>query len=157
MSMNQPGCPMPDISEEVTINHELVIPPEKPPMEALLKYWVTFTITKARVIETRITVTGENQQQVPLRKVIVDGVATITVKYVADVPDQQVHGAHFDVPFQSLIEWPGGPPEGTAVCVEVIREHVQIDRIDERRLRKVIVIQLNVCLQTGPECPDQSL
>lgn len=154
--MNQRKCNPPELFGELTINHELVVPDHKPPMEALLKYWVDFTLSKARVIDTRLTVT-QDQQQVPLRKVIINGNARITIKYAADVPDQQVHGAEFDVPFEGLIEWPGGPPEGTAICVDIVPEHVQIDRIDERRLRKVLVIQLNICQSTEPECPDQNL
>ena len=141
------GCPVPEVYGELTINHELVLPDQKPPMEVLLSYKVDFEITKLEVIETKLTVEKE-QQVVPLRKVIVDGTAKIVVKYAADVPDQQVHGAHFDVPFSTLIEWPDGPPGGSAVCAEIVPEHVQIDQIDDRRLRKVIVIQVNICQQT---------
>ncbi|MFA4885543.1 MAG: DUF3794 domain-containing protein [Desulfotomaculaceae bacterium] len=141
------GCKIPEVFGEVAINHELVIPSQKPPMEVLLSYTVDFEITKAEVIDTKLTA-GKDSQTVPLRKVIVDGTAKITVKYAADVPDQQVHGAHFDVPFNALVEWPDGPPEGEAICVEVVPEHVQIDQIDSRRLRKVIVIQVNICKQT---------
>lgn len=131
---------------ELVINHELTIPHIKPPMEKLLAYKIDYEITKAVVIATKLTTNDQPPQ--PIRKVIVDGTAKIKVKYVADVPDQQVHGAHFNEPFNKLIEWPGGPAEGTPLCVEVVEEHVQIHMLDDRHLSKVIVIQLNVTVDT---------
>jgi len=130
---------------EIIINHNLEIPSIKPSMERLLEYRIDYEITKAEVIGTKL-VTDDNPP-LPLRKVIVDGIAHIIIKYVALVPDQQVHGAHFDEPFSTLIEWPGGPPPGTPICVDIIEEHVQIHMLDERRLSKVIVLQLTVTIK----------
>lgn len=133
-----------EVWDEMVINHNLTIPPQKPPMEKLLGYKIEYMITKAEVIATKLV--SDDNPPLPIRKVIIDGVAKIMVKYVADVPDQQVHGAHFEECFQDLIEWPGGPAPGTNICVEVVEEHVQIHWIDDRHLSKVIVIQLNVTI-----------
>lgn len=134
----------PEVWDELVINHDLTIPDIKPPMEQLLGYKTQYEITKAELIGTKLTT--NDQPPLPIRKVIVEGVVKITTKYVADVPDQQVHGAHFEEPFSGLIEWPGGPAPGTPVCVEVLEEHVQIHMLDERHMSKVIVIQLNVSI-----------
>lgn len=131
-----------EVWDEIVINHNLTIPDIKPPMERLLGYKIEYTVTKAEVIATPLMT--DDQPPLPIRKVIVAGTAVITVKYVADVPDQQVHGAHFEEPFSDLIEWPGGPAPGSPLCVEVIEEHVQVHKLTGRLISKVIVIQLNV-------------
>lgn len=130
--------------DEMVINHNLAIPDQKPDMERLLGYKVEYIITKAEVIGTRLM--SDTDPPLPIRKVIVDGIARIYIKYVAAVDDQQVHGAHFDEPFSRLIEWPGGPLPGTSICVEITEEHAQIHMLDERHLSKVIVIQLDVTI-----------
>lgn len=128
--------------DELVINHNLTIPDKKPPMEKLLGYMIRYEITKAEVIDTRIMT--NTQPSLPVRKVIIEGLARIVIKYVADVPDQQVHGAHFEEPFAKLIEWPGGPPPGSPICVEITEEHAQIHMIDNRHLSKVIVIHIDI-------------
>jgi hypothetical protein len=130
------------IYQEIAIDHELVIPPYKPPAEAILDAVVDFEITKAVVIDTPLLY-PENPT-LPLKKVLVLGQANIIVKYVADVPDQQVHGAHFEVPFCTLIEWPGGPPQGTAICIEPVIEKSLFCLEDGRRIWKIIIVRLDV-------------
>ena len=132
------------VATEIVINHNLEIPCIKPSMEHLLEYMIDYEITKAEVIGTKL-VTGDNPP-LPIRKVIVDGIAHITVKYVALVCDQQVNGAHFDEPFSTLIVWPGGPPPSTHVCVEFIEEYVQLHQMCERKISKTIVLQLTVSI-----------
>ncbi len=132
----------PEIWDELAINHNLTIPDHKPQMERLLGYKVKYEITKAAVIATPLVT--DDIPPLPIRKVIVVGLAKIITKYVADVPNQQVHGAHFEEPFSKLLEWPGGPAPGSPICVEVLEEHVQIHMLDSRHMSKVIVIQLNI-------------
>lgn len=130
------------IYTEIALDHELVIPPQKPPAECLLDVVVDFDITKAVVIDTPLR-TPENPT-LELQKVLVVGTAKIIIKYVADVPDQQVHGAHFDVPFCTIIEWPGGPPQGTEICIEPVVEKSRVCLTDGRRIFKIIVVRLDV-------------
>lgn len=127
---------------EIVIDHNLVIPDIKPPAECLLDTVIDFDITKAVVFDTPLIspeITG-----VPLRKALVVGVAHIIVKYVADVPDQQVHAAHFDVPFNALIEMPDGPTQGTNICVEPVIEKSVFCLEDGRRISKIIVVRLDI-------------
>jgi hypothetical protein len=127
---------------EIVIDHNLVIPDHKPPAECLLDSVIDFDITKAIVFDTPLEspeITG-----VPLRKVLVVGIAHIIVKYAADCPDQQVHGAHFDVPFNALIEWPDGPTQGTNICVEPVVEKSVFCLVGDRQILKTIVVRLDV-------------
>ena len=129
---------------EIVIDHPLIIPPQKPPAECLLEAVVTFDITKAIVIDTPLLYPED--PNLPLKKVIVVGVAHIVVKYAADVPDQQVHAAHFDVPFNAIIEWPNGPHGGTPICIEPVIEKQVFCLVDGRTISKIIVSRLDVYL-----------
>ena len=142
----------PEIFDELVINHDLTIPENKPPMERLLGYKVKYEITKAEVIATPLQ--SDDQPPLPIRKVILEGIAKITIKYVAAVEDQQVHGAHFDVPFSKLLIWPGGPAPSSPLCIDVLEEHVQFHMLDERHISKLIVIQVNVSvnMEGGGNC-----
>ena len=127
---------------EIIINHDLVIPNIKPPAERLLDTLIDFDITKAIAFDTPLEspeITG-----VILRKALVIGVAKIIVKYVADRPNQQIHAAHFDVPFNALIEMPDGPTQDTKICVEPVVEKKVFCLIDGRRITKSIVVRLDI-------------
>lgn len=127
---------------EVPIDSKLIIPPQKPPMECILDTMVDIEITKAEVIDTPLVYPEDTSLQ--LRKVIITGIAKIKIKYSALVDDQQVHLAHFDVQFCTLIEWPGGPPQGTPIIVKPIIEKAVFIKEDERRIFKALLIHLEV-------------
>ncbi|GAB6139126.1 DUF3794 domain-containing protein [Halanaerobaculum tunisiense] len=144
MDCRQNSCTgPPDISKEITIDSTLIIPDQKPSLESILDYFVEFEITKTEIIDTNITV-GDPPQQ--LQKVIVMGEAQIYVKYVGETEagDQPVHAAHFKAPFDTLIEWPGGPPGGTPICVCISKEHFQLEPLDNRYLFKVLVAKIDI-------------
>ncbi|MFA4885545.1 MAG: SPOCS domain-containing protein [Desulfotomaculaceae bacterium] len=132
------------IFTQVAIDHLLTIPEQKPPAECLLDAVVDFDITKAVVIDTPLLYPEDPPPQRELQKVLVVGTARIIIKYSADVPDQQVHAAHFEIPFNALIEWPGGPPQGTPICIEPVIEKTKFCLLDDRRIFKVIVVRLDV-------------
>ncbi|SHG88360.1 protein of unknown function [Thermosyntropha lipolytica DSM 11003] len=127
---------------EVPIDSKLIIPPQKPPMECILDTMVDIEITKAEVIDTPLVYPEDTSLQ--LRKVIITGIAKIKIKYSALVDDQQVHLAHFDVQFCTLIEWPGGPPQGTPIIVKPVIEKAIFIKEDERRIFKALLIRLEV-------------
>jgi len=130
------------IFTEIALDSQLVIPEHKPPAECLLDTIIDFHISKTVVIDTPLVVPENPALQ--LKKVLIVGVAKIIVKYVADVPDQQVHAAHFELPFNALIEWPGGPPQGTAICVEPVVEKSTLCLQDDRKIFKIIIVRLDV-------------
>lgn len=130
------------IYKEIAIDDLLSIPPQKPEAECLLDSVIDFDITKAVVIDTPLVCPETPTEQ--LQKVLVVGTVKIIVKYSAAEPTQQVHAAHFEVPFNALIEWCGGPPQGTEICVEPVVEKAKFCLQDGRRIFKVIVVRLDV-------------
>lgn len=134
------SCP-PDVCKEISINHILTIPCAEPPVECILHSFAEIEITNAFVIKTPLV---SGPCCIPVRKVVITGKAHITVKYAADVPDQQVHAAEFCIPFKSLMEWPGGPPPGTPICIDVIEEHFQVDKLEPCNLFAAMIIRIDV-------------
>lgn len=130
------------IFTELPIDSKLIIPPQKPPMECILDTIVDVEIDKAEVIDTPLLYPEDTTLQ--LRKVIITGTVKIKVKYTALVEDQQVHLAHFNVDFCTIIEWPGGPPQGTKIVVKPIIEKQVFYREDERKIFKAILLRLEV-------------
>lgn len=134
-----------EVYKEFIINHNLQIPTVKPPMERFLSQKIEYNITKLTLIDTQL-VTDDNPP-LPIRKVVVGGTVIITVKYVAAVPEQNVHGAHFEEKFALLVEWPGGPNPGTPLCAEVITEYMNFRMSGERTISKTIVAQIEIKTQ----------
>ncbi len=132
-------------NNEIILDHQLVIPPHKPPAECILDVVVDFDIKKAVVIKTPLVCPEDPTKN--LQKILILGTATVIVKYVADLPDQQVHGAHFDIPFHALIEWCGGDAAGTPICVEPVIEKKKFCLLDDRNIFKVILVRLDVYKQ----------
>lgn len=130
------------IFNEVPIDSKLIIPPQKPPMECILDSIVNVEITKAEVIDTPLVYPEDPGVQ--LRKVIITGLVKIKIKYSALVPDQQVHMAHFDIQFCTLLEWPDGPPQGTPIVIKPILEKAIFIKEDERKIFKAILVRLEV-------------
>lgn len=127
---------------QIPIDSKLIIPPQKPPAECILDYFVDVEIIKAEVIDTPLLYPEDPTLE--LRKVIVVGVVKIKIKYSADVPDQKVHVAHFDIQFCTLIEWPGGPPQGTPIKVNPVIEKKIFKLEDGRRIYKALLLRLDV-------------
>lgn len=127
---------------EVPIDSKLIIPPQKPDIECILDTIVDVEITKQEVIDTPLLYPED--PTLSLRKVIITGIVHIKIKYSALVPDQQVHLAHFDIPFCTLIEWPDGPPQGTPITVVPIIEKQIFIAEDTRRIFKAILLLLEI-------------
>lgn len=134
-------CARPQTSKQITVNKTFVIPPLKPGVEEILTSSVDIAIKRANVINTPIAGPCPHK---PLRKVIVIGKAQVIVKYVGEESNQQVQAIVKDIPIQVLVEWAGGPPEHTAVCVHVIQEYFQVELLDHRHIYTVLI--LNVCV-----------
>lgn len=145
------------IYAEEAIDSKLIIPPQKPPMECIIDTFIDIQIDKQEVIDTPLLAPHcpPFEPPLPLRKVIITGIAKIKIKYSALVPDQRVHSAHFNVPFCTLIEWPGGPPQGTPIVVKPVIEKQVFRKEDERLIFKAILIRFDVYRSAppGPICP----
>jgi len=121
---------------QVALNGLLEIPLNKPPKEEIFNVRHEIDITKF----TTITV-----KRPPGKKVLVVGKVMLGIEYIADVPDQKVHFAHWDIPFQVLIKNDDGSlldldfnlDEYIAhACVE----HEEVMQVDERTIAKEIVL-----------------
>lgn len=81
---------------QVVVSEQVALPPEKPDIEEVLDVISDVTITNKEVLTN---------------KVVVEGVLTLQVIYVAALVGQPVHHAHFRVPFTQFIEVPGAEPD----------------------------------------------
>lgn len=74
--------------KQVSINEYLVVPCVKPPIEQLLEVKVHPVVDECVIIETPVG-----------KKLVIKGYVEQKIIYVADVPCQSVHAAHFTIPF----------------------------------------------------------
>lgn len=91
---------------EMYIPEILCIPEQKPDIEQLLSISSKACIISQKVIRTPDPITRPTNQEGLLltgKKLIIEGILKQKIIYVADVPEQSVHAAHFDVPFSAFI------------------------------------------------------
>lgn len=96
-----PQSNYPEIDEgtfhtQIAVDELLVLPPPKPDIEQLVKVQVNVEITRTKIIPTPVGY-----------KAVVRGVVKQKIMYVADVPEQSLHAAHFERPFCTFISIPG--------------------------------------------------
>ncbi len=112
---------------QATLREVVDIPREKPDAQKILETFVTnVEVPEAEVIRN---------------KVIVRGVVTVKVTYVADRPDQPVHAFVAEIPFTVFIEVPGAEP-GANVNVMVESEFVQASLEDGRQVAIKLVLKV---------------
>lgn len=85
----------------------LTIPSQKPDIEELVSITSRIKIIAQKVIETPTPTSGneENEEGTKLtgKKLIIEGILRQKVVYTAEVAEQSLHSAHFDVPFSAFI------------------------------------------------------
>lgn len=146
LSYDKESCVQSHTSKQLTLNETCVISSFKPVAEEILTSSVNIEIKRADVINTPIVSLCQHR---PFRKVIVIGKAQVIVKYVGEGPDQQVHAIVKDIPIQLLVEWAGGPPEHSSVCVHIIEEYFQVELLDQRSLYIVLILNVDVSRRQG--------
>lgn len=127
---------------QVPLSKKYALPTEKPPIECILSTSADAEINKQLVIDTPLLY--PEKPTLPLKKVLVTGDINVKVKYSALVEDQQVHLAHFDIDFCSLIEWPGGPPQGTPILVKPTFEKAIHIMKGPRLIYSAFIIRMDV-------------
>jgi hypothetical protein len=110
---------------EISVPELLTIPDEKPDIEQIDKIFVKVKIISKRVVATPVA-TVENAEGTKLtgRKLIVEGIIEQKIVYTADVPEQSLHSAHFNIPFSAFIVLPKDVKLEDKFCVEVCVEDV---------------------------------
>ncbi|MEW6541667.1 MAG: DUF3794 domain-containing protein [Bacillota bacterium] len=114
---------------QVTIREVVGIPQQKPDAQKILET----IVTNVEVTETDV---------IP-NKVIIRGVVTVKVVYVADRPDQPVHAFTVDIPFTTFVDVPGAVPDAS-VNVMVDAEFVQAAIDNSRRVAVKLVLRIVV-------------
>lgn len=132
------------IFAEVILCNNLEIPPQKPDIEHITNITIEPFITDIEVIDVDL---GDG---VTYKKVVVTGCVKKGLEYSADEPEQQVHFAHFEIPFQGLIGLRpcdttnrGLLPDGFDIeqwNINVCLEHEQNHVIDGRHFKEVLVL-----------------
>lgn len=119
------------------------IPCQKPDVEQILKVIVEAVITSSRPIKTPVGTSLEGQNLTGW-KLIVEGQIKEKVQYVADLPDQPSHAAHFIFPFSTFVVLPEDFVIGTPVTVTPFIEDVYVEQLDNRCMFKNTTILLTV-------------
>ena len=129
---------------QLFIPEVLCVPCQKPDIEELMSVTARVEIISQRVIKTPM---GEgasiiNQEDTILtgKKLIIEGVLRQKVIYTADVPEQSVHSAHFDVPFSAFIVIPQDIPVTTKFLIEPCIEDVYISSCSKRQIFKNVTL-----------------
>ena len=131
------------IFKQFNIEETVCLPNKKPDIEQILKVIASAEITSKRPIKTPVATSLEGQSLTGW-KLIVEGRVNQKVQYVADLPDQPSHAAHFNVPFSTFIVLPEDFVIGTPVTVTPFIEDIYVEKLDNRCIFKNITILLTV-------------
>lgn len=128
---------------EISIPEVLSIPCQKPDVETIEKVFAKVKVISKRVIATPVA-TVENLEGTMLTgfKLIVEGILKQNIVYTADVPEQSVHSAHFDIPFSAFIILPSTTTLEDEFCVNVCIEDVFVKVFNSRNIFKNVTVFL---------------
>lgn len=121
---------------QIQLNGLLEIPLNKPDAKDIFNAIHEIDCTKY----TTVTV-----KKPPGKKVLVVGKVMVGIEYIADVPDQKVHFAHWELPFQALVKNDDGSLLDlnfnlNDYVVHICVEHEQYELVDERSISKELVL-----------------
>ncbi|WP_053956605.1 DUF7507 domain-containing protein [Inediibacterium massiliense] len=120
------------IFKQISVEENVVIPPQKPDAEEILEVKVEVEIDETYYIKTPV-VTSYEGQVLTGNKLIVEGTLKQKVLYIADEPTQSVHAAHFHVPFSTFLVLPQDCKNCGLVKVEGIVEDVFFQLLEDKR------------------------
>lgn len=128
---------------EISICDILTIPGPKPDIEAIGNVTKNFKVEDVEILDVDL---GDVQG----RKVVIAGTLTLGIEYSALVESQEVHFAHFNLPFQVIIkerpcpgQWRGllNPTFNiNAVNINFCVEHEQYHILDPRTIQAILVV-----------------
>lgn len=128
---------------EIVINDNLIIPEPKPDVELITNVIKNFKIDDVEVLDVNL---GNHLG----RKVIIAGTLFLGVEYSAAVPSQELHFAHYCIPFKAIIKARpctissrGLLPADFNIndyIIHICIEHEQYHIVNPRELSKVLVV-----------------
>lgn len=129
---------------EIILCNNLEIPPQKPDIEHITNITLNPIVTDIEVIDVDL---GDG---VTYKKLVIRGTLEKGLEYSADEPEQQVHFAHFEIPFQGLIGMRPCNPTNRGLLpadfdienftINVCIEHEQNHVVDSRHFKEVVVL-----------------
>ena len=127
---------------QLFIPEVLCVPNQKPDIEEIMSVTARVEIISQRVVKTPGTTGNYNQEFTFLtgKKLIIEGVLRQKVIYTADLPEQSVHCAHFDVPFSAFIIIPNTIPITAKFLIETCIEDVYISSCSKRQIFKNVTL-----------------
>lgn len=128
--------------KQLQIQDILTIPSQKPDVEQVVSVSVNVEITKTYVINTASGRSWEGQI-ITGRKLVVEGKIHQKLEYVAELPAQPIHAAHFCMPFSTFIVLGKEIECYTEFEVHGYIEDIFVKKIDNRRIFKNILFLLN--------------
>lgn len=116
---------------QISLNENLTLPCEKPDIEQLLDITAHPYIDDCVLTETPVG-----------KKLIIRGHVEQTVIYVADLPCQSVHAAHFKVPFCLFEEMPSHCSMSTCDLYhpQVLVEYLSASRLGPKAITKCVFL-----------------
>lgn len=129
------------VFKQLSVEKKFCIPEAKPDIEQIIKAISELKIKSTKVIKTPRGTSMEGQLFTGL-KMVVEGVITQKIQYVADEPVQSVHAAHTDILFSSFIVLPVNFVLGTPITINGYIEDIFVQKMDERCIFNNISILL---------------
>lgn len=137
---NNCSCDKDILIKQLSISQRNSLPVNFPSMLEILDNSVTFEFKKVELIDTPLMVKPCS----PLKKVLIKGIAEITVKYLTDRSCQDVHGFTFNLKICSLLEWPCGPSTNVPLCIEATNEFLEIKKLSSCNMFTILVLRFKI-------------
>src|SRR5680860_763733 len=129
------------IFKQFSVDENLTIPVQKPDVETLLDVMAHVEITSTTIIKTPVVTSFEGQRLTGW-KMIVEGKLIQKITYIADVPRQSVHAAHFEVPFSTFLVLPADFNQCQKIRVVGYVEDVFSKLLDPRTIFKNVTLRV---------------
>lgn len=145
-----PAEPMQHYFTEVMICEHLVIPPQKPDKELITNVLKNFSVCDVEMLTVNLG--DRNPAREFIReKIALTGTLKLGIEYSADVPEQEVHFAQWDIPFQGIIGYRPCDDINRGLIdnprfdidnynIHICLEHEQYHQLSPREIKAVIVI-----------------
>lgn len=134
----------------------LEIPEQKPDIEQVVSVYAAVKIISQKVVKTPVFInpstglpeTIQNQEGTIItgRKLVIEGFLTEKIIYTADVEEQSIHSAHFNVPFSVFIILPVDSLLSDKFKIEPCIEDIFICRTTKRNVFKNTTIFIKATL-----------
>lgn len=136
-----------DTWTQVFIPEVLCIPNQKPDVEEVASITSCVDIISQRVVKTPVFKLDdgtllENNEGTYLtgRKLVIEGILRQKIIYTADVEEQSMHAAHFDVPFSAFIILEEDASLVTRYKIETCIEDIFVCRVSKRQIFKNVTL-----------------